>query len=126
MSKDLDSKSITDKMRIQALKEENRELKRKMTEYEKTLEQYDFEGIEHVSDVEYICTEEIKKLRALSDARGLDEVEVKNLDTLHKNLRQVRGNKKENVKKKEEEKSVGDLLSIVQQDDGQKESKGQS
>lgn len=118
----------TDEMKDQTLldiyKQENLQLRKELARYEKMMEEYDLEGLDHMSDVEYICVEEIKKLRALSDAKGLDEVEVKNLDILHKNLRQVRSKDKDKVKKKEKEMSTSELLSIVQDDSAKKESQG--
>ena len=98
---------------IEELRKSVKELSRKVSEYEKTLQSYDIDEIELISDIEYICVEEIKKLKVLSDAGGLTDVDVKNLDVLHKNLRQVRGQDVSKKKPKTKETSVAELLSIV-------------
>lgn len=116
MSNENSGSSISDVQKdfiIKELREHNRKLSKKIAEYEKTLNQYDIDDIEIMSDVEYICVEELKKLRSLSDAEGLTDVDVKNLDILHKNLRQVRGQEVQKKKVKEKPRSVEELLSIV-------------
>lgn len=116
MSENDSSSSLTDMEKdfvISELRKELRKLSKKVVEYEKTLNSYDIDEIEVIDDVEYICVEEIKKLKALSDAGGLTDIDVKNLDTLHKNLRQVRGQEVSKKKLKEKSTSVAELLSIV-------------
>ena len=63
MSNDDSNSSLTDMQKdfvIQELRKLNRELSKKIAEYEKTLSSYDIDEIELISDVEYICVEEIK------------------------------------------------------------------
>jgi len=101
-------------VRIDTLQQEIKELKRVVSEYEKTLQHYDIEEIETLSDTEYICVEEIKKLKVLSDGQGLTDDEIKSLDVLHKNLRQCRKDQEGEKKKiKEKDTDLAELLSIV-------------
>lgn len=104
------------KIIIDVLREENDRLKREVARYEKTLKSYDIEEVDDMSDVEYICVEEIKKLRLTSDTRPLTDFEVKNLDVLHKNLKSARGQSSEKKKVKEKPVDVNELLSIVNND----------
>jgi hypothetical protein len=98
----------------EVLVKEIQQLKRKVAEYEKTLESYEIDEIEILSDTEYICVEEIKKMKNLSAGRGLTDDEIKSLDILHKNLRQCRKDQELGKKKlKEKETDVTELLSIV-------------
>ena len=105
---------MKDAFQVSVLEDEIRELKKTIVRYEKTLGQYSIDEIENISDIEYICIEEIKKLKALSNGRGLTEDEIKSLDVLHKNLRQCVKDQEVNKKKlKEKEADVSELLSIV-------------
>ena len=109
--------NMKDSFELEVLKEENKELKRQVAEYEKTLAYYEIDEIEVLSDTEYICVEEIKKLKKLSDLHGLNDDQIKSLDVLHKNLRQCRkDNELEKKKVKQAEANVEDLLSIVNAD----------
>jgi len=65
-----------------------------------------------ISDEEYICTNEIKKLRDASDIRPLDKLEVSNLDIMHKILRTIRTGK-DPAKSKAKKMDVAELLKIV-------------
>lgn len=102
--KDLQLKLFTEK--IEALEKENFKLK-------KILEQYGIaEDKSSFSDIEYICVKQIEMLKTLADKTELSTDEVKNLDTLHKNLRQVR----DTLERKELEtktEDIAELLSIV-------------
>jgi hypothetical protein len=104
-----DINTMVDSFELDTLRKENEILRKRLAQLEKTLESYDIEEIETITDVEYICIEEIKKLKALSDAGGLSDVDVKNLDLLHKNLRQVRGQESSKKKPKEKPASVAEL-----------------
>lgn len=75
---------------------------------------------EDLSDIEQICISEIRKLKIISNRVMLNLNEVKALDTLHKNLMQVRGStvvetSDEDSPKKDltNKDNIADLLSIV-------------
>lgn len=108
------SSSMSKEFEIKVLKDEIDDLRKEIESYKKTLASYDIDEIEEMTDVEYICIEEIKKLKRLSDTRGLDDVEVKNLDLLHKNLRMIRNQPVEKKTLKAKVSSVEDLLKIVE------------
>lgn len=101
-------------LRIEALKKEIDDLKKENMRLHKTLEEYGIEEQSPISDIEFICVNEIKKLKAVSQLEELTMDHVKNLDTLAKNLRMARGefNKKEPIKGAKQ--SVAELLKIVE------------
>lgn len=101
-----------DKMKILALEKKVEELSSKIEEYKKTMEVYGIEAVESITDVEYICKQEIKKLKQLSDAMGLGQEDAKTFDILYKNLRMVLG-KEEKKSPKGKDMSADELLQLV-------------
>lgn len=94
--------------RIQELEIQNAKYKKLLVDNEVIEEDV------QINEVEIICVSEIKKLKDLSEGRGLDLNDVKMLDILHKNLLQARGSYKEDSKKKTGPKDVAELLRIVE------------
>ena len=77
---------------IQKLKEEIRKLSGEISKYKILLKEFDEDAnISGVSDAEIVCVEQLAKLRQYSKQRELTADEIKNLDTLHKNLKLARG-----------------------------------
>jgi hypothetical protein len=68
--------------------------------------------IQMITDEEYICMNEIRKIKDRSESHGLSEEDAKIFDTMHKNLRTIRGLKVEKPKKKKQV-DVSELLKIV-------------
>jgi hypothetical protein len=68
-----------------------------------------------ISDEEFICVNELKKLKVLSDKGMLTLDDIKGLDILHKNLRAIRGLTIDNFKSKGKKKAdPKELLKIVE------------
>lgn len=90
-------------------------LEAQIENYKHILKQNGIETTGELSDEESICISEIHKLRKLSDTRGLQNDEVKNLDILVKNLRIIRGQSVETSGKKNKlgKKDTKELLSII-------------
>lgn len=65
-----------------------------------------------ISDEEFICINEIKKMKQLSETSGLTKDDVQALDILHKNLRMIRGMKPD--KKSKKKADVKELFKIVE------------
>lgn len=105
--------SAENSIQLEAFEKKIEELKKENFKLKKLLEQYGIvEDISSLSDVEYICVQQIKFLKDRSDKMDLTVDEVKNLDTLHKNLRQVRdGLQRKELKNNSED--IAELLSIV-------------
>ena len=76
-------------------------------------EELDFEI--SVTDEEYICVAEIRKLRGACEIRPLDKNEVVNLDVLFKILKTIRTGKDpaDAGNKKQKKVAVAELLKIV-------------
>jgi hypothetical protein len=75
----------------------------------------DLEEQPSISNEELICVAEIAKLKEMSDKGGLMIEDVKILEILVKTLLSVRGKAPEPEKKKAGARTVGELLSIVNQ-----------
>lgn len=86
-------------------------LERENTELRLTIESNGLQAVE-ISETEFICIEQLKRLKEISMARELDKSEVIILDLLHKNLLVCR-NIPISKKTKEKKKSVQELLKIV-------------
>lgn len=97
---------------ILELHEEINRLKRENLKLHKTLEEYGIEEYSPITDVEIICTEGIKNIKALAHVQLLTEKDAKTLDLLHKNLRSARG-PMEKKQPRGKVLSAGELLRIV-------------
>jgi hypothetical protein len=95
------------------LKKEIADLKKEIWEYRKTLEEYGINKEAHVTNVEFICQEEIENYKNLmAGGYKLTDADAKIIDTLHKNLRQARG-PLENKRLKGKTQTEEELLRIV-------------
>jgi len=101
-----------ERMMILALQKKIEQLETELDGYKKTMEVYGIQEIEAISDVEYICRNELKKLKILSDMEGLSQEDAKVFDILYKNLRMVLG-KEEKKTPKGKEMSADELLKLV-------------
>jgi hypothetical protein len=72
------------------------------------------ENDEFITDEEFICINEIRKLKQLSEQSGLTKDDVQALDILHKNLRMIRGKSTEGKKSSKKKASVAELFKIVE------------
>lgn len=102
---------------------ENKVLRSKINELESELVKFkkiikdndldgEFEPEDLMSDEEFVCVNEIKKLKQLSEQSGLTKDDVQSLDILHKNLRMIRGMKPE--KKNKKKANISELFKIVE------------
>lgn len=110
----MDKKLSSNEFQIDVLKKELDKVNRELATCKKLLSKYEIDELEdEMSDAEYICVEEIKKLKRLSETQGLSEVEVKMFDILNKNLRIIQGNVQEKLPTKQKEVDIKELLKIV-------------
>ena len=101
------------KKRIQQLEEENHKLKQilKDNDLEEEIESL----TQTVTDEEFICVNEIRKLKELSEKGLFTENEAKVLDILYKNLRAIRGQSPVDKSSKSNKKAdVAELFKIVE------------
>lgn len=112
MEKDSFSK-MEKEFQLEAFEKKIQELEKENFKLKKILEQYGIvDDTSGFSDIEFICIQQIKFLKERADKCDLTPDEVKNLDTLHKNLRQVK-EKLERKELKTDSEDIGELLSIV-------------
>lgn len=106
-------------MTIKALKAQVAEKDEEIAKLKYTLIEYGIEEPSEMSDEYFICTNELKKLKELSDLNGtLSDKEVKSFEILAKSLQQIkRGIDKKTPKGKE--MNLDELLKVV---DGGKDS----
>jgi hypothetical protein len=71
-----------------------------------------------LSDEEFICVNEIRKLKSISEIRDLTNDETKIFDILFKTLRTIRTGKDPEPVKKQKMADVKELLKIVESADG--------
>jgi len=119
----LDSKDMEVAFEIKSLRKRIQELEVENTKLKKVLTDNDLAdeiaNIPEISDEEFICVNEIKKLRTLSETGFLEEAEVKMLDILHKNLRAIRGmSPMDKESKKLKKADVKELFKIVEGNKG--------
>lgn len=93
--------------KISNLEKENIRLHQLLVENDVTVE-----GLPTISDEEYICTAQIKKLRESSDVESFTGEEAKIFDILHKNLKLARGEVTLDGKRKKK-LPASELLKIV-------------
>lgn len=102
---------------LKALKKRILELEREVAKLVDIIKDNDLEdeieGMDHTSDEEFICINEIHKLKELSDKGLFTQDEAKTLDILYKNLRMIRGLSSDKPKGKAKEADIGKLLEIV-------------
>ena len=102
---------------LKALKKRILELEREVAKLVEIIKANDLEdeidNIDHTSDEEFICINEIHKLKDLSDKGLFTQEEAKTLDILYKNLRMIRGLSSDKPKGKVKEADIGKLLEIV-------------
>jgi hypothetical protein len=106
-----------DNLELEKLKKQVRELSLQIEKYKALLKENDVDLEEQpsISNEELICVAEIAKLKEMSDKGGLMIEDVKILEILVKTLLSVRGKAPEPEKKKAGARTVGELLSIVNQ-----------
>ena len=101
------------KKRIQELESENSKLKGILKDND--LEDEIKDLTETLSDEEFICVNEIRKLKELSEKGLFTEQEAKVLDILYKNLRAIRGQSPiEKSSKNTKKPNVAELFKIVE------------
>lgn len=91
-------------------------LQREIDSLKKTLEEYGISEVEQISDVEYICLNQIRRIKASSECGELSPEQVKNLDTLNKTLRSLRGKNPQKKAVKKSSSSIEELINIAGQD----------
>lgn len=101
------------KKRIQDLESENAKLKGILKDNDLEDEIKDLSEV--LSDEEFICVNEIRKLKELSEKGLFTEQEAKVLDILYKNLRAIRGQSPiEKSSKNTKKPNVAELFKIVE------------
>lgn len=99
--------------KIQELEEENIKLKQVLKDND-LLDELD-SAVNTMSNEEFICVNEIRKIKELSENGFLEEEDVRKLDILYKNLRAIRGQSPiEKDSKKTKKADVTELLKIVE------------
>lgn len=86
--------SLSLKARIKILEQDNNDLKRQVQALSKMVPA---DSIMNVSDEQFICETEIRRLRDIAISRPLNLEETKKLDILMKNLKSIKDSIKENV-----------------------------
>jgi hypothetical protein len=76
------------------------------------------EVAQKLTDEEYICVNELRKLKELSETSFLEEEDVRKLDILYKNLRAIRGMSPVEKDKKKKTADVKELFKIVEGSNG--------
>lgn len=67
-----------------------------------------------MTDAEYICRSQIRKLRELADVDAFTEEEARIFEIIHKNLLRVKGiDLKDEIKRKNKKIDIDNLISIV-------------
>lgn len=119
MSDDLKTYPELQNLELMKLRKQILDLEVENRKYKEILKENDLlDEIEDttVNVVEVMCLSELNKLKELSDKGGLTLEDTKILDLLHKNLMLARGEvkpEKSKGKKKNEQTTVAELLSIV-------------
>jgi hypothetical protein len=97
-------------------------LRKKVSELEKEImrlqqiirdEDLDIDDIPEMSDEEYICLQQIGKLKDQSDGMAFDQEQAKIFDTLVKDLNIIRNGNPRKKAKNKTQAEVADLLSIA-------------
>lgn len=105
-------------LEVKALRAEIKKLKSQNKEYEKVLLDNDLGdeiGIEKsMTPEEEICVRGIEQILELVKQGVADKNDIQNFDTLHKNLRLIKGHNDTKAKKSKPSK-IGDLLKIVEE-----------
>lgn len=120
MDKQLDSKELEVAFEIKSLRKKIQDLESENQKLKQILIDNDLmdevkEVSTNLSDEEFICINEIRKIKELSENGFLEEEDVRKMDILYKNLRAIRGQapaEKENKKLKKAD--VKDLFKIVE------------
>lgn len=120
MDKQLDSKELEVAFEIKSLRKKIQDLESENQKLKQILIDNDLmdevkEVSTTLSDEEFICINEIRKIKELSENGFLEEEDVRKMDILYKNLRAIRGQapaEKENKKLKKAD--VKDLFKIVE------------
>lgn len=120
MDKTLDSKDLEAAFEIKSLRKKIQELESENQKLKQILIDNDLmdevkEVSTTLSDEEFICINEIRKIKELSENGFLEEEDVRKMDILYKNLRAIRGQapaEKENKKLKKAD--VKELFKIVE------------
>lgn len=94
--------------RLKKFEDENYKLRRILQENE--IEEA--EGLV-ISDEEFICINEIRKLKELSQVGSFGREEAQVLDILYKNLRQIRNLSDDKLSKSKKKPNVAELFKIV-------------
>lgn len=98
---------------IETLQKENDSLR-------KTLAEYGVSEFSAISDVEFICLNQIRRIKAASEMGELSVEQVKNLDTLNKTLQATYKKDPEKKLVKKETIGIQDLINIVEKDEHSK------
>jgi len=97
-------------------------LRKKISELEKEVmkltsiirdNELDIDDVLDMSDEEYICLQQIAKLKNQSDEMAFDQEQAKIFDTLVKDLNIIRGGAGKRKAKSKSKKEVAELISIA-------------
>ena len=112
-----DSDNMAESFKLKVLKEEVQKLQDENDKLKRIIKENDIEDVDSevvISDEEYICVNEIKKLKKLSELGSFTQEEAKTLDILYKNLRMIRGMSEDTNKKRNKKVDVKELFKIVE------------
>lgn len=113
---DSNLKGMSQEFEVKALRDKIKELEMEIENFKILLREHDIEleGMDQMSDEEYICIKQIAKLRSISDEGLFDKEQAQVLDLLQKNLKMARGEKvQDRFKMKKKKLSPQELLKVV-------------
>lgn len=113
---DSNLKGMSLEFEAKALREKIKDLEKEIENYKLLLREngIELEGMDKMSDEEYICVTQIAKLKERADTALFDKEDAQILDLLQKNLKMARGEKvHDRFKLKKKKLSPQELLKVV-------------
>lgn len=104
---------------VDALRKKASELEKEIMRLQAIIRdnELDIDDIPEMSDEEYICLQQIAKLKNQSDEMAFDQEQAKIFDTLVKDLNIIRGGAGKRKAKSKTKKAVAELISIARGED---------
>ena len=104
---------------IEALRKKVGELEKEVMRLEQIIRDndLDIDDIPDMSDEEYICLQQISRLREQSEGMAFDQEQAKIFDTLVKDLNLIRGGNPKKKAKSKTKAEVKDLIKIARGED---------
>lgn len=104
---------------LEALRKKISELEKEVLKYQAIIRDndLDIDDIPEMSDEEYICLQQISRLRDQSEGMAFDQEQAKIFDTLVKDLNLIRGGAGKRKAKQKTKAEVKDLIRIARGED---------